>query len=265
MALKGLFFVQILGKEERMEEIKKICSEIKFAPKVELVEEKGKSKLYLYGSIVEEVPTNWWTGEAMEGDYITIKDIKEAFKEINEDSVEIHINSKGGDVYSSVAIGNFIKESDKHITVIVDAIAASGASIIAMAGDEVKMYPNSLMMIHRASAACYGNAEELRKIADNLEKFDEAVQASYMGHFKGSKEELKKLIFDETYLTAEESLTLGFCDEIIEKPDKEVGTDTKVSNIKNSLLEKYRIDTIDKIKSEVEKKNILNKFKGDRI
>ena len=261
-AVKGLFFVPILRKGGNMEDLKKVCAGINFSPKVELVEKDGKEKLYLYGSIVEKIPTNYWTGKELPGEYITMDKVKDALGQVKGDEIEIHLNSKGGDVYTSVAIGNYIKDYGKKVTIIVDAIAASGGSIIAMAADTIKMYPNSLMMIHRASALTYGNCEELRKIADDLEKFDKAVLASYQGHFKGSEEELEKLIKDETYLTAEECIALGFADEIIEKPKEEK---TEEVNIKNSLLEKYKITNQEKKKNE-EKNNLILKFKkGDKI
>lgn len=250
-------YLKTKGEEEEMEatQLKAIAAEIKFAPRCELVQGEGIPKLYLYGQIVEEIPRDWWTGEPQTGEYITMEEVKKAFAEIKGDEVEIHINSRGGDVYTSVAIGNFIKDSDKKTTIIVDAIAASGGSIITMAGETIKMYPNSLMMIHRAACMTYGNAADLRKVADALEKFDEAVQASYLHHFKGTKEELKAMIYEETYLTAEECLTLGLCDEIIEAaPD----TEEEVSNesafeVKNSILEKYRNKETDKA--------ILSKFR----
>jgi len=143
------------------------------------------------------------------------------------------------------------------VTIVIDAIAASGASIIAMSGDVIKMYPNSMMMIHRASVGCFGNAEELIKIAANLEKFDETVQASYLEHFKGTKEELKNLVWNETYMTAEECVTLGFANEIIQKQfeaHEENNTPQNSEEVKVSLLEKYKKN---------EPKNILNKFKGE--
>ena len=223
-------------------QLKALAAEIKFTPRCELVQGEGIPKLYLYGQIVEEIPRDWWTDEPLSGDYITMEEVKNAFAEIKGDEVEIHINSRGGDVYTSVAIGNYIKDSEKKATIIVDAIAASGGSIITMAGDKIKMYPNSLMMIHRAACMTYGNAADLRKVADALDKFDEAVQASYLHHFKGTKEELKAMIYEETYLTAEECLTLGLCDEIIkEAPDTEEGVTNKSAlEVKNSILEKYR-------------------------
>lgn len=255
-----------------MTNLEQKAKEIKFEPKVELIESNGIEKLYLYGSIVEDIPMDWWTGEEMKGDFITMNVVKEAFNQIKGNSVELHINSRGGDVYTSVAIGNFIKDSGKNVTVVIDSIAASGASIIAMSGNKIKMHQNSMMMIHRASVMTYGNAEELIKIAANLEKFDETVLNSYKGHFKGETEELKKLIWNETYLTANDCLTLGLCDEIITKTEKEEATE-KVENkedFKLNLLAKYRNkDTLSvnntdvKVSEEKENKNLLNKFKGE--
>ena len=242
-----------------MDKLKKKFMETKFNPKVELVEDEDADKLYLYGSIVEEIPIDWWTGEEMEGDFITMDRIKEAFKESKNDNIEIHINSRGGEVYTSVAIGNFIKDSGKNVTAVIDAIAASGASIIAMAANKIKMYPNSMMMIHRASVSCYGNADDLRKFADNLEKFDETVQASYLDHFKGTKEELKDLIWNETYMTADECLTLGFCEEIIDQLKEESTVENK-ANIKVNLLEKYKVANQ---KDKPINKNLLNNFRKE--
>lgn len=242
------------------EELKAKVKEMTISPKVELVEEDGTEKLYLYGSIVDEVPRHWLTDEPEKGDYITMEDVKKAFENIKGDKVEIHLNSKGGDVYTSVAVGNYIADSEKEVTLIVDAIAASGGSIIAMGADSIKMYPNSMMMIHRASAYTYGNADELRKTASSLEKFDESVLASYMNHFEGEKEELKQLIYNETFLTAEECLAFGLCDEIITRPvqkeEKEEVINQHVVDIKVSLLDKYR-------PKEKTKTNLLNKFKGE--
>lgn len=234
-------------------ELKAKAKQIAIRPRVELVSDGDGDVLYLYGEIVSETPTNWW-GEEVEGDYITFEKVKNAFAKSESDSIKIHVNSIGGDVYTSVAISNFLRDSDKKVTVIVDAIAASGASIIAMGADEVKMFPNAMMMIHRASAFAYGNADDLVKIATALEKFDESVMASYLARYKGEKEELEKLIHEETYLTADDCLSIGLCDEIIQSEKTETEED------KVSLL-----DTFKNIHSEVipTNNNLLTKFKGE--
>lgn len=85
----------------------------------------------------------------------------------------------GGDVFESIAISNLLKQSSKTIEIYVDALAGSGASIITMAGDKRIMYSNAMIMIHQASTCIYGNADQFRKTATDLDKIDSAVIASY--------------------------------------------------------------------------------------
>lgn len=185
--------------------------------RLEAKETETKAIVYLYGDIVDEQPRDWWSGEELEGEFIIPKKVREIFEEIEKDEVELHINSYGGSIFASVSIFNYLKTLDKNITVIVDGLAASGASLIAMAGAKLKMPRNTTLMIHRASSYAWGNCVELRKIADTLEKLDNAtVFETYKSKFKGTDEELKNLIDTETWLTAEEAFENGLCDEIIE-------------------------------------------------
>ncbi|HCM13154.1 MAG TPA: Clp protease, partial [Lachnospiraceae bacterium] len=98
-----------------------------------------------------------------------------ALKELKGKDVNVHINSPGGDVFESIAICNLFKQYDGDITIIDDALAGSGASIIATAGKKVIMYTNSMQMIHNAWTYAAGNADELRKVANDLDKIDTAV------------------------------------------------------------------------------------------
>lgn len=246
-------------------EMKSVMNSLNIVPKVELKNEPDKATVYLYGEIVEEVPTDWFFGDRIEGDFIVPQDVRDMFEEIGEEKdVEIHLNSRGGDVYASVAISNFLRDRNNNISIYVDAIAASGASIIAMSADNLYMYENSMMMIHRASTIAWGNTEDFEKIANDLKKFDEVVLNSYTGRFKGSVQELKDMIADETFLTASECLTLGLTDEVVEnkkKKEEETVENKQSIDVKVSLLEKFK--TKETVKPSV-KQNILNKFKGEK-
>lgn len=192
---------------------------------------------YLYGDIVDERPVDWWTGEEVEGDFIIPKDVRAMFDNIKTNNIEIHINSYGGSVFASVSIYNYLKGLDKNITVIIDGLAASGASLIAMAGDKLIMPRNTTMMIHRASSMGWGNCNDLRKVADTLEKLDNAtVFETYKAKFKGTEEELKALIDAETWLTAEECYENGLCDEIRELAEpKQKPADPEEEEITNAI------------------------------
>lgn len=193
--------------------MKRVKKKIDF--RLEVVKKDEKAVVYLAGDIVDERPLDWWTGEPMEGDYITPKEVREIFEKIEEDDIELHINSYGGSVFASISIFNYLQSLDKNITTINDGICASGASLIFMVGDSRIMPENTMLMIHRASTFAWGNCNELREQADILEKLDNStVMVNYKNHFKGTDEELMELIDKETWLSADECLEKGFCTEV---------------------------------------------------
>ncbi|EUJ56634.1 Clp protease [Listeria fleischmannii FSL S10-1203] len=174
--------------------------------------ENNTASIYIYGYI-----SSYWDG-------ISSKRIKETLDTITADEIHVHINSGGGDVFESIAIHNLFKRHPSKIIIHVDALAGSGASLIAMAGDEIIMPANTMMMIHKAATFIFGNADKLRKEADVLDKIDIAVKASYMPRFAGEESELEVLLANEEWLNADECKALGFCDivaEAIEEPPKE--------------------------------------------
>jgi ATP-dependent protease ClpP protease subunit len=207
--------------------------------RLEAEEHDGKCVVYLYGDIADEQPVNFWTGEAEDGDYIIPKNVREMIDKIDAPELEIHLNSYGGSVFASVAIFNYLKALDKRITVVIDAIAASGASLIAMAADEIIMPANAMLMIHRASASGWGNCNDLREVADTLEKLDNSVVFNTLkSRYKGDAEELKALVDAETWLTAEECLANGLCDKIVpleEKAEEKPQEPVEEGEIKNAL------------------------------
>ena len=193
--------------------MKRVKKKIDF--RLEVVKKDEKAVVYLAGDIVDERPLDWWTGEPMEGDYITPKEVREIFEKIDEDDIELHINSYGGSVFASISIFNYLQSLGKNITTINDGICASGASLIFMVGDARIMPENTMLMIHRASTFAWGNCNELREQADVLEKLDNStVMANYKNHFNGTDEELMELIDKETWLSADECLEKGFCTEV---------------------------------------------------
>lgn len=202
----------------------------KIETKLKVVNEgEEKAKLYLYGPIRQAY---WWDDE---DDCISAKRVRDALGKLKGEDVDIHLNSNGGDVFESIAICNTIKQHDGEVNICIDAMAASGASIIATAGKNVFMPSNAMQMIHKAWTIAAGNADEMRKVAEDLDKIDSSVKASYMTRFVGTEEELESLLADETFLTAEECLTLGFCDEILEDSEPE-----PQANTKEGLLAKYQ-------------------------
>ena len=124
-----------------------------------------------------------------------------------------------------------------------------------MAGKYIYMPSNAMMMIHKASTYAYGNSTDIKKIADDLDKIDISVRESYKDKFVGEEQELIDLIEDETWLTAEECLAFGFCNELITDKKEELELIENKAPIKVSLFEKY------KVKAST-KETLFNKFKN---
>lgn len=189
--------------------------------RLEAKAEADKTLVYLYGDVVDEKPVDWWTGEEIDKEYILAKDVRNTVDAIESDVVELHINSYGGSLFASVAIFNFLRASGKKIDVVIDGVAASGASLIAMCGRSLKMPKNTMLMIHRASTFGYGNCEDLRKAADMLEQLDNTVLIeTYADKCNCSRDELMEKISNETWISAAEAHDLGLCDELIETQEK---------------------------------------------
>lgn len=203
--------------------------------RLEAKAEADKTLVYLYGDVVDEKPVDWWTGEEIDKEYILAEDVRNTMDAIESDLVELHINSYGGSLFASVAIFNFLRASGKKIDVVIDGVAASGASLIAMCGRSLKMPKNTMLMIHRASTFGYGNCEDLRKTADMLEKLDNTVLIeTYADKCNCSRDELMEKISNETWVSAAEAYDLGLCDELIETQEKPP-TNKEMQEVSNLL------------------------------
>lgn len=144
----------------------------------------------------------------------TAKDFYASLKAIGDRALNVRINSPGGSVVDGFAIYNLLKAHKGDVTVFIDGLAASIASVIAMAGDKVIMPKNALMMIHNPSVFADGDAESLRKLADDLDKFRDGIVSAYTERTGKKADKIKKMMDEETFITAEEAVEMGFADEI---------------------------------------------------
>ncbi|MCT8978302.1 Clp protease ClpP [Clostridium sp. CX1] len=179
--------------------------------------------LYIYDHVQGD-SEDWWTGEKIESETSANYIQKQLEDAKNVSNINIYINSYGGEVKEGLAIYNQLKRHPAQKTVYVDGFACSIASVIAMAGDKVVMGTNTLMMIHHASMGAWGNAEELRKAANDVEIIDKASCSSYLAKAgdKLSEETLNQLLDNQTWLNAEQCLQYGLCDEIAGKQDDNI-------------------------------------------
>lgn len=169
--------------------------------------------LYIYGD-VEGDGYDWWTDEVIRSETSANTFREELAKYPNVTQINLYINSYGGSVFEGTAIYNQLKRHQAHKTVYIDGFACSIASVIAMAGDEVVMPRNALMMVHNMWMYVQGNAAELRKAADDLDKINQAGREAYLQKAgdKLTPEAIAQLEDDETWLTAEECIQYGLAD-----------------------------------------------------
>lgn len=192
------------------------------------VRDGNTAEITMYGEVVETRPTDWWTGEPIPGNFIQLDEFLADLNTIaGVTELTIHINSVGGDAYSSVAIHNRLREMSAHKTIIVDGVAMSGGSMIMCAGDTVKVHPSSLIMIHRCWSYVYGayNALDLEKVTNSMKATDRSQMEIYKRKTGKEEEELLSLMSVDTTVTGREAIDLGFADELVETE----GNDTDIS------------------------------------
>jgi len=130
------------------------------------------------------------------------------------DEIDLRINSNGGSVFEGIAIYNFLRSHKAKVNVHVDGLAASIASVIAMAGDTVSMADNAWMMIHDPWIMTAGNAAELRSVADQMDGFRDSLLDTYMNRATAKREDVSQMMAAETWLTAADAKKYGFADDV---------------------------------------------------
>lgn len=188
----------------------------KFKMKFLQVGEEGAQRpaLYIYGNVYQTYD-DWVNGK--EGN--TARGIQK-FLDENKDAeaIDVYINSMGGDVFEGTAMANQLRRFSGKVIVTVDGFACSVASVIAMAGDEVRMPKNATMMVHNMKTGIWGNAAEMRKMADDLDVLMEANKTIFLEH-AGEKldyDQLTEMMDAETWLTAEKCLEYGLADVVLD-------------------------------------------------
>lgn len=174
---------------------------------------EGILELYIYGEVKGD-GFNWWTEEVTKSETSANHFKEELAKYPNITEIRIYINSCGGSVFEGTAIYNQLRRHPARKVVTVDGFACSIASVIAMAGDEVIMPRNALMMVHNMAMGIYGNPAELRKAADDLDVINASGRNAYLAKAGGKLEEskLRDMMDKETWLTAEQCIELGLAD-----------------------------------------------------
>lgn len=189
-----------------------------------------EAEITLYGDVCSETPVDWWTGEALPGQYITPEGFLEDLQTVaGKKNVTVKLNSCGGDLYTGIAIHNALKGLNAKINMIVEGIAASAASVIMCAGDTVSVYPGSIVMIHGVSVGLmdYYNMQDLKQIQKSLEANEQAIAEIYSAKTGKDTDKLRSMITKECWMTGQEAIDEGFADVLLEGNGPEVSLNNK--------------------------------------
>ncbi|YCU47980.1 head maturation protease, ClpP-related [Mycobacteroides abscessus] len=150
---------------------------------------------------------------------------------IDNDALTVRINSPGGSVFDGIAILNALRDHRATVTVVVDSLAASIASVIAMAGDEIVMNRNSQMMLHNAWAVCVGDAHDMEKSAARLAQHNTNIAQIYADRAGGTVGDWLAVMAEETWLLADEAVAAGLADRIVEPPESDAKSATARASV----------------------------------
>lgn len=182
----------------------------RWAPEVKAAEADDTATISVYDVIGED----WWTGEG-----VTAKRIAAALRNIGKRDVTVNINSPGGDFFEGVAIYNLLREHPAKVTVKVMGLAASAASVIAMAGDDILIGDGAFLMIHNAWAVAIGNRHDMRAAADQLEPFDSAMADVYAARSGLDRKQIETMMDKETWISASQAIDDGFADGLVDRAE----------------------------------------------
>lgn len=192
------------------------------------------AEITMYGDVCASQPRNWLTGEIIEGQYITPEGFAEDLATIkNKSKITIKLNSCGGDLYTGISIHNALKGLTGHKTVIVEGIAASAASVIACAGDDVQVYPGSLVMIHGVAGLFYDymTLGDLKKAVKAFDADERAVAEIYKAKTGIETDTLRSMMTNETWMTGSQAIEKGFANTLLgsgNEPQMQMSADKRV-------------------------------------
>lgn len=193
-----------------------------------LFQENNEATINIYGDI-----TSWDWYESDVSSFTLSKQLEA----LDVDTINVYINSYGGEVAEGLAIYNSLKRHKAKVKTYCDGFACSIASVIFMAGDERIMSNASLLMIHNAWTYTAGNANELRKQADDLDVITQASINAYMSSVNISEEEVKKMLDEETWLSSQLALEYGFATTLVNEKDSSKASQSVKKSLQKIILE----------------------------
>lgn len=208
-------------------------------------------------TMFDVIGEDFWTGGG-----VTAKKVAAQLRAIGDRPVEVQINSPGGDMFEGIAIYNVLREHPQSITVKVMGMAASAASIIAMAGDTIEIGAASFMMIHNCWVLAIGNRHDMRETADWLEPFDQAMVDVYSQRTGADAKDIAKWMDAETFMSGTTAIERGFADVLLPSDQVKTDEETKAGDRAANDLRALELTLVASGRSRTEARATINKIKG---
>lgn len=216
---------------------------------------KGDNVITMFETIGED----WWTGGG-----VTASKVAAQLRAIGDRAVEVHINSRGGDMFEGIAIYNVLREHSQDITVKVMGMAASAASIIAMAGDTVQIGAASFLMIHNCWVVAQGNRHDMRETADFLEPFDVAMTDVYAQRSGQKATDIAAWMDAETFLSGAMAIDRGLADALLPADAMKVDEAAKASDRRVAHIHAEEMRLVQAGMSQDAARERIRRTSGDR-
>lgn len=197
-----------------MHQLLRLLADNRRAPRCfKIAAEANEATVYLYDVIVSDQLTAEWFGGVAPEPFV------KALNEITTPVIHLRINSPGGDVFAARVIEQALREHSAEIIVHIDGYAASAASIVAMAGDQIEIAQGGFVMIHNAWTVAFGNAQDLLDMAALLEKIDVTLAQTYSDKTGKTVEDIKAMMAAETWLSGQEAVDAGFANRLYQSTE----------------------------------------------
>ena len=208
-------------------------------------------------TMFEVIGEDWWTGGG-----VTAKKVAAQLRAIGDRPVEVQINSPGGDMFEGLAIYNVLREHSQQITIKVMGMAASAASIIAMAGDTVEIGAASFLMIHKCWVVAQGNEDDMREVADFLAPFDRAMSEVYAQRSGKTAADCLSWMKAETYMSGADAIERGFADALLPADQTKRDAATKACDRERTAITALELKLVAGGDTRAEAREHITKIKG---
>ncbi|WP_052951441.1 head maturation protease, ClpP-related [Devosia soli] len=215
--------------------------------------EQGDNVITMFDVVGED----FWSGGG-----ITAKKVASQLRAIGDRPVTCQINSPGGDMFEGIAIYNVLREHPQPITVQVMGMAASAASIIAMAGDNIEIGAASFIMIHNCWVLAMGNRHDMRETAEFLEPFDQAMVDVYAQRSGSDAKKIAKWMDDETFMSGSMAIERGFADALLDADAVKVDEKAKAQDREVNDLRALELELVSAGHTRTDARARINKIKG---